>query len=146
MSNDAGEQSNTTEWTSRNYQQSSSESLQSPSNDHQRKSDGNQPITSQTARLEFERMTDDEKQGLDELFGMYVFSCKDPLKAAESFYLRKLIKSLRPDYDIPTTEELQTKIKDQCKKQFLLSLTVASNLFDEDEEVKKVLSTLEKKM
>lgn len=90
--------------------------------------------------------TRDNKQNLDELFGMYVYSCGNPLKAAESTHLRKFIKALRPDYEIPSVRELTTTIKDHCKKEFLSSLSIASNLFDDDQKVTEVLSTFEKSL
>ena len=104
-----------------------------------------EPPSSKSTRQKFDGITTDEKENLDELFGMYVYSSKDPLKIDESSHLCKLIKTLRPEYKIPSAEELKTTVKYRCKKQFLSSLSVASNLFDDD-QVQEILSTLEKKI
>lgn len=105
---------------------------------------------SQTRMLEIDAqrqpLTNDEKLNIDHLFGMYVYSCDDPMKTAESLHLRKFIKAVRPEYEIPTVEELKTTIKEQCRAQFRLTIPVVSNLFDEDQEIKDLLSTVERKL
>lgn len=73
-------------------------------------------------KLAIDSVTSDDKKKLDESLGLFLFSLENPLEAIESHLLKKFLALARPGYQMPSTQEVLTKILDKCSNNVLEQL------------------------